>query len=233
MKKRIAPFLLKIKNLFVRTETVNESKKKWSELARKNAKYYIWSEKENATEEEFRESGRRDYKKYIKDDPLLQENLERINARNILEIGCGIGRMTEFFGDDFEKVFGIDISSEMIKRAKKRLPGDKFVLLEGNGVELPVGFDPVDFTFSFIVFQHMPSLEMIASNFKEVFRVLRPGGIFKVQLRGNETSRKKWFYGESFTVDGAKKLAHTTGFEILKTEKETERYLWLWLVKPE
>ena len=41
-----------------------------------------------------------------------------------------------------------------------------------------------DFAFSFIVFQYIPSTEVIASYCREVCRVLRPGSLFKFQVNG-------------------------------------------------
>ena len=224
-------FLIKSRNIFLPTETIGESKNKWSDLARKNAKYFIWSEKENSTDEEFRLSGEADYGRYVKNDRLLQDNLARTNAKTVLEISCGIGRMTEFFGNDFEKIYGIDIASGMIEMAKNRLSDSKFEFVEGNGVSLPFESDSVDFIFSFAVFQHMPSREVVGDNFKEVFRVLKPGRLFKVQLRGNEVKKGDWYYGIGFTQGGAAILAYTAGFKVLNIYSETEKYLWLLLKK--
>lgn len=217
--------------IFTPSETIWQSKIKWSGLAREDAKYYIWSEKKNSTDEEFRNSGREDYNRYIKQDIALQNRLKISDVKTVLEIGCGIGRMTEFFGDDFDAVYGIDIAREMLEKAKERLPDKKFMFLESDGVRLPVDSETVDFVFSFIVFQHMPSVKVVRANFSEANRVLKHDGIFKVQLRGKKVDRREWFYGVSFNPEQARQLAVKAGFEILNIWQETERYLWLTLRK--
>ena len=45
-----------------------------------------------------------------------------------------------------------------------------------------------DFTFSFVVFQHIPSKAMIENYVRETARVLRPGGLFKFQLQGDPSA---------------------------------------------
>ena len=41
-----------------------------------------------------------------------------------------------------------------------------------------------DFAFSVIVFQHIPSREIIENYVREVHRLLRPGALFKFQVQG-------------------------------------------------
>ena len=44
--------------------------------------------------------------------------------------------------------------------------------------------DRVDFVFSFAVFQHVPDEGAIFSYFAETARVLRPGGVFRLHMKG-------------------------------------------------
>lgn len=231
MRAYIKTMWLRLRNIFVPTESIAESKKKWLRLAHENARYFIWTEKDDPTEEEFRNAGRDDYGKYVAADTFLQERLSAIGAERVLEIGCGIGRVTEFFGDHFDAVTGVDISGEMIAKAKIRLPDSKFTFLEGDGMTLPVPSASIDFVFSFIVFQHMPSRDVVASNLREAHRVLVPGGLAKIQVRGTPVDKKEWFYGVHFSEKQARQIAQECGFTVLKTEYETERYLWLILQK--
>ena len=41
-----------------------------------------------------------------------------------------------------------------------------------------------DFAFSSIVFQHIPSRDIIENYVREVHRLLRPGALFKFQVQG-------------------------------------------------
>ena len=46
-----------------------------------------------------------------------------------------------------------------------------------------------DFAFSSIVFQHIPSRDMIENYVREVHRLLRPGALFKFQVQGDSYFR--------------------------------------------
>jgi SAM-dependent methyltransferase len=76
-----------------------------------------------------------------------------------LEIGCGVGRMTRMMARIFRSVTAVDVSTEMVERAKTHLKGLDNVTVVW-GMALPFQRwrkHPFDFAFSFIVFQHIPA----------------------------------------------------------------------------
>lgn len=102
-------------------------------------------------------------------------------------------------------------------------------LFATDGLHIPLPDNSRDFVFSFIVFQHMPDKETIKANLKEIGRVLKTGGIAKIQLRGLPTSKKNWFYGPSFESKNIPELIQSTGLSILQTSGGGSRYFWVWL----
>ncbi len=203
---------------------MNKLKQLWNNLAKKNARYYINSDKgKGITEEEFRDSGLDDYIKYIDNDNLMHNG-----GMIFLEIGCGIGRMTEFIDKEYE-VIGIDISREMIKRARERLPNVFF--RETDGETIPFLNDSIDIAFSYLVFQHFKERKMVEKNFEEVYRVLKPGGIFKVRIRSDKVDLDRWWGGVEYTEQSIGQLIKKVGFELLKTEPVGDYGFWLWLRK--
>jgi ubiquinone/menaquinone biosynthesis C-methylase UbiE len=209
-------------------------KKLWDKLAKKNSKYYINSDYgKGITEEQFMESGRYDYLKYILEDPLIMDRFI-MNETTLLEIGCGIGRMTEFMAKDFKKVIGVDISGEMIRLAKERFKRLNYEaeLLETDGESIPIKDESVDLAFSYLVFQHMKSKEMVENNFKEVYRVLKPRGLFKVRLRTDKLkSLDIWWAGVWYSEEDIQKLYSKIHFDLLKFEYVGNYGIWLWLRK--
>ncbi len=105
----------------------------------------------------------------------------------VLEIGCGMGRMTSRLADLFGRVVGLDVSEEMLERAREALPDKKNITwLQGNGADLAgVADASVDVVFSYIVLQHVPTVAGQLSYFRETRRVLAPGGAAAIQVRTN------------------------------------------------
>lgn len=103
-------------------------------------------------------------------------------ARVVLEIGCGAGRILKPLAGVFPRVVGVDISQQMLDLAKVRLAGLKNVDLRLVVVDsYPVSSGSVDIAYSTIVFQHMPSRAVVVGALAEAKRVLRRGGLLRVQ----------------------------------------------------
>ncbi|MCK9599497.1 MAG: class I SAM-dependent methyltransferase [Sphaerochaeta sp.] len=206
---------------------MNPQKTLWENLAKKNPLYYINSDfGKGITEKQFRESGRKDYCKYVLNDDLIDKDFWK---STFLEIGCGIGRMTEFIAYDFKKVIGTDISKTMIEKGRERLSElDNVKLVETDGETIPLEDCTVDVAFSYLVFQHFKTKQMVIKNFQETYRVLKPGGIFKARVRIDKIKdMKPWWAG----VDCNESYAVKCGFTLLKREEVKNYGLWLWLVK--
>jgi SAM-dependent methyltransferase len=160
---------------------VGTMRKDWDQRARENAHFYICTDVAS-DEDVFFESGADDFDRLVR--PWLARSNFDPAGKTALEIGCGIGRMTRWLAGAFQQVVGMDISPEMIERARSyNVANARFEL--GSGRDLR-GIDPcsVDFVFSYIVFQHIPDRNVILEYFKEIGRVLRPGGLFRVHLNG-------------------------------------------------
>lgn len=156
-------------------------RQEWEQRARENPRFFICTDVPNS-EEEFAASGERDYQAHVR--AFLDSSGFDPAGKSALEIGCGIGRMTRFFCEDFAAVTGVDISPAMIEQARGVLsPGAR--LLVGSGCDLAgVPDRSVDFAFSYIVFQHIPDKKTILRYFEETGRVLKQGGLFRFHLNG-------------------------------------------------
>lgn len=103
----------------------------------------------------------------------------------VLEIGCGVGRMTHRLAEVSARVIAADISQEMLDHCVTNLAGVRgveFLLVPGDGT-LPMPDHSVDVVFSYITLQHIPSPQAQLRYLHESLRVLRPGGRLAVQLR--------------------------------------------------
>src|SRR3954468_21938208 len=82
-------------------------KRDWNARAKENAKWYINCVKVDQSEAEFDETGRREVASWLAGDlPLLTHGRNPRGLR-VLEIGCGIGRMTKHLAETFGEVVGV------------------------------------------------------------------------------------------------------------------------------
>lgn len=233
VRRFVKPFVRRGEELLPHV-TLEQIKKKWNELARENPFYYTHSDTiggRAVDEFELRQTGEADYKKYIESDQLIRDTVVKEPCRRVLEIGCGVGRMTEFFARDFPCVIGIDTSSAMLAVAARRLGVHSAITLQENdGRTIPFPAAHFDIVFSYLVFKHLPTKELAVNYFSEVARVLKPTGLAKIQVRGGVTPHRwQWFYGVAFTEDEIRTVADHAGLTIVKTEKESNKSLWAWL----
>ena len=90
----------------------------------------------------------------------------------LLDLGCGYGRDLVYFQGLGCEVYGVDISSEMIKLAKERAP--KAFLSIGSFEKLPYPDNHFDFVFSRYAIQHSHKTEEV---FREIHRILKKNGV--------------------------------------------------------
>jgi SAM-dependent methyltransferase len=210
----------------------------WDARARENAKYYVQTEKTDWTDEEFYASGRRTVEEEILTDMInICQGMDPKQMR-IVEIGCGAGRVTAALAEIFGEVHAVDVSGEMVAQARAALASRPNAhVYQNNGMDLSVipqgeGFD---FAFSSIVFQHIPSRDVIESYVREVNRLLKPGRLFKFQVQGGEgmdpTKPDDTWEGVPFSDADAVAMAERCGFEPRHRHGAGEQYFWLWYFK--
>jgi len=225
-------------------DLVHEMKRDWDDRARQNAKWFINKARRQQavrlqpSDEEFDETGKLEVNRLILDDLTLLTAGRDPKSMRILEIGCGIGRMTRELANIFGEVYATDVSAEMIKQARTRLQDWTNVhLYETNGLdlaELPSGH--FDLVFSAYVFQHVPSAEVIRANLTEAYRVLKPGGVLKFQTNGitafdfEGTTKDTWI-GASFPEAEIRRFAEDVGAQLIGIFGSGMQYCWTTLRK--
>jgi cyclopropane fatty-acyl-phospholipid synthase-like methyltransferase len=217
---------------------LDKMRQDWDARARENARHYVATDNQQWTDAEFFESGRCTVNEHILNDMTNICQGKNPREMKVLEIGCGAGRVTRALADVFGEVHAVDVSGEMVAVARKALADrpNAFVY-HNNGKDLSVipGTVRFDFAFSSIVFQHIPSREVIESYVREVNARLRPGSLFKFQVQGDtacdEPSPDDTWLGVAFTEQQAVEMALRCGFDPRYRHGAGEQYFWLWYFK--
>jgi ubiquinone/menaquinone biosynthesis C-methylase UbiE len=216
---------------------LNKMRSDWNDRAKENAQHYVQNEKEQWDRREFFRSGEINVANEVMTDMVAICGGQRspLDLR-MLEIGCGVGRMTRMLARIFGHVTGVDISEEMIRQARENTVDLNNVdLVVGDGCTLTGLPDAsYDFAYSFIVFQHIPAYSVMASYCRDVYRVLKPRGLFKFQVQGYTDLKRSdmdtWL-GHPISPREAVKLAEESGFALERQEGAGSQWYWLWFRK--
>jgi ubiquinone/menaquinone biosynthesis C-methylase UbiE len=108
--------------------------------------------------------------------------------RNVLDFGCGVGRLLAPFAKIADEVVGLDVSQSMLEEARRncdehQLRNVRLLVSDDNLSSLTGEFDLIH---SCIVFQHIP-VERGRAIFSKLLRHLRRGGVGAVQLTYSKT----------------------------------------------
>lgn len=127
--------------------------------------YDLWSEQYDSNENKTRDL----------EGIALRESLAEIPFKTCLEIGCGTGKNTEFLVSKADSVAAVDLSSEMLEKAKKKVTSSKVDFKQADIMQSWDFVDRSDYdlvTFS-LVLEHIENLRNV---FEKVSKVLAVGG---------------------------------------------------------
>ncbi len=141
---------------------------------------------------------RENLKKLLKDEIMfypheyrikLEESelklIKKTNPKKILEVFCGDGKNLIYFAKKGYNIVGIESESEYLDKARKRLKQEN---LSENIIQHPVFMNPLSFednsfdvVYSYQYLNHNFK-DQIIGVFREIFRVLKTGGLFSLKI---------------------------------------------------
>ncbi|HEY9813751.1 MAG TPA: class I SAM-dependent methyltransferase, partial [Candidatus Sericytochromatia bacterium] len=108
---------------------------------------------------------------------LALQGLTIDSTTKILDLCCGSGQATKFLVQYSDNVTGLDASPLSLKRAQNNVPQAKYV--EAFAEEMPFPDNQFDLVHTSVAMHEMQP-EQLQNILKEVYRVLKPGGVFAV-----------------------------------------------------
>lgn len=180
-------------------------------------------------------------------EPYISAFADFPSARDkaILEIGVGAGADFQNWCRYARHATGVDLTEKAIALTRERLElnaitPERYALRTADAESLPFGDDTFDLVYSWGVLHHTPDT---AGAFREVFRVLKPGGLVRSMIyhvpswggvmlylrcgpaRGKfSLTMKEAIFSDlespgtkAYTLDEARSLVAEAGFETIRT----------------
>lgn len=165
----------------------------WEEKARRNPLWAVMSVDEFAeagadpaewTPEQlalFFDKGRALFESYLR--PSLERG--RIDPRTalVVEYGSGMGRILRAVHAAGYRCAGVDISETMLVHSRRLVPevSDLHQLRPDGGI--PLSDASADYVYSYAVLQHIPRTSQVRRAVVEMCRILKPGGLLRLQFQ--------------------------------------------------
>jgi ubiquinone/menaquinone biosynthesis C-methylase UbiE len=119
-----------------------------------------------------------------------------LNARRILDLGCGTGRSLEGVAEDLESAplcVGLDLSAAMLAQARAFNPSYRLVQATAPAPPfLPATFDVI---LSLHAFHHFPDKEQVV---RSTYELLRPGGVLAIVNFDPREIENDWYVYDYF-----------------------------------
>jgi len=190
-------------------------------------------------------AGRADFLEPHPEVSALLPELKSRGARTALDLGCGVGRHALFLAEGGLDVVAVDGSAAGLKVLRETAAARSLTVepRQADGGSLPFPDCAFDFVLSWDVIYH-GNLGDVGRRLAEVWRVLRPGGLFQGTMLPSRNSN----YGVgrlvapgTFVVDGDEHhslphfycdvmtlVALFSGFEILRLGQHQKRKPGSW-----
>ncbi len=164
---------------------IDRLRRDWDELAEQDALFVVLAEpgREGGKWklEEFFATGEREIAQLLTHAEPLGRPAERGQA---LDFGAGVGRLTRALSAHFQECVGLDVSAEMVRRARE-LNADRENCRFVHSVSPDLSqFESgtFDLVYSSKVLQHLPNQQLACAYVEEFLRVTKPGGLVAFQL---------------------------------------------------
>lgn len=140
------------------------------------------------------------YRHWCRFTQELEELVLRWRHGRLLNIGCAHGPDFVPFKENFE-LWGMDFSAQMLKQAQKYAAKFDLAvnLLVADAVSLPFADNTFDWAISIATYHHIDGYERRQEAFKELWRVLKPGGEAFVTV-WNKWQPRFWLSGKEVYV---------------------------------
>jgi len=128
---------------------------------------------------------------YLAYRDLPQIIFKHIKGKKAIDFGCGTGRSTRFLRQLGFETIGVDISADMIEKARQIDPQDDYRLVEDGDLS-QFKTRTNDLVLSVFTFDNIPTMQKKVRNFTEIRRLLKDEGVVISLVSSPEIYVHEW-----------------------------------------
>ena len=147
---------------------------------------------------------------------------EHARGRIAFDFGCGAGRSTRFLRKLGLNVVGVDISKDMLKKARELDPKGDYRLIE-EGEFSQFEDSTYDLVMSAFTFDNIPTMEKKVRNFRELGRLLKSEGILVNLVSSPEIYTHEWASFSTKDFPENKRAKSGDKVSIIQTDLDDKR----------
>ena len=148
---------------------------------------------------------------------------------NVLEVGPGFGATSQVLAERPGKLTILELEEDYCEHLRSVL-GERAEVVQGDATQMP--FEDASFSGAacFTMVHHIPSPDLQDRLFAEMFRVLRPGGVFAgTDSIGRGLLFKLFHIGDTLVLvdpDGLPGRLSAAGFESVRVSTSKQSLRW-------
>lgn len=150
------------------------------------------------------------------------------NGDQVLDLGCGNGRLLDLLKEEKVQYIGIDVSEKLINLAREKHPEEMFKV--ADALDLPFEDNSFDKIICLAVWHHVPSFQLRIEFLNQAKRVLKPDGLLILSVWNLWQRRFLKYHWQYFLlkISGRSRLDFKDIFYPFKNQKGeilAQRYL--------
>jgi ubiquinone/menaquinone biosynthesis C-methylase UbiE len=147
---------------------------------------------------------------------------EHVKGREAIDFGCGTGRSTRFLQKLGFRAVGVDISADMLKKARELDPKGEYSLIK-EGEFIQFKDNHYDLALSVFTFDNIPTMEKKVANFRGLAHLIKSEGKLVNVVSSPEIYTHEW---ASFSTKDFPENKHAKSGDkvrIIQTDIEDKR----------
>lgn len=151
-------------------------------------------------------------------------------GEDVLELGPGPGLTTDLLRATAMHITALEVDSKLAESLRSRLRDSNVEVITGDATAMPFAEGRFSAGVSFTMLHHVPSAELQDRLLREVWRVIKPGGVFVGSDSRQSLMLRLIHIGDTLVPVDPEKFGarlEAAGFEAVKVEQNSEAFRFL------